>query len=265
LVLLHGFTQNARCWGPFSEVVGEGRLRVAVDLPGHGDSSLLRADLWQTARAVADVCGRADYIGYSLGARVLLHIALARSDVVERAVLIGATAGIEDEGDSAERLDADEALARELDSAVGDKKAFEEFLDRWLAGPLFAGLDETMSCKEARMGNDPAGLASSLRSCGTGSQRALWARVGEIAVPVLVLAGERDERFTKLGARLASQIGDNAHFCAVPRAGHACHLERPAETAALVRQFFGDPLLAGEPPPLEGSAPPKVDRPPRVC
>jgi len=235
-VLLHGFTQNSQCWGDFADSLD--RHVIAIDLPGHGDSSDVRADLWKTAELVADACGPADYLGYSLGGRVLLHIALAHPEVVKRAVFIGATAGIEDAHARAERVQADELLARQLDEAVGDPAAFEAFLRHWLAGPLFSALTDVEAHLDARLRNQPSGLASSLRLCGTGSQEDLWGRIASIDAPALLLAGAGDERFTAIGTRLKRLIGDNARFAAVPGAGHACHLEQPAETARIVRDFL---------------------------
>jgi 2-succinyl-6-hydroxy-2,4-cyclohexadiene-1-carboxylate synthase len=210
----------------------------AVDLPGHGGSDDVRADLWGTAELAADACGPCDYIGYSFGGRVLLHAALSRPDAVKRAVLIGATAGIEDANERAARVAADELVARQLDQAAGDKDALEAFLTRWLESPLFAGLTDDAACMSARMESSAAGLASSLRLCGTGKQEPLWERAGELAMPVLVLAGEHDERFTSIGSKLASAIGDNATFVVVPESNHACQLERPAETVAAIEDFF---------------------------
>ena len=43
LVLAHGFTQTARLWGRFGDLVAGGRRVVAVDLPGHGGSAGVRA------------------------------------------------------------------------------------------------------------------------------------------------------------------------------------------------------------------------------
>jgi 2-succinyl-6-hydroxy-2,4-cyclohexadiene-1-carboxylate synthase len=237
LVLLHGFTQNASCWGRFAELSSDGRDVVAFDLPGHGARSDVRADLWESADLVADSCGPADYVGYSLGGRLLLHLALARTEVVGRAVLIGASPGIDDPLERAARIESDELIAKELEAA--DPAAFESFLRRWLSDPLFAGLTDETSFVGARLGNDPVGLASSLRLCGTGAQQPLSDRLGSIQVPVLVLAGELDEKFRVIGEQVVAAIGENAAFRTVPRAHHACHLEQPEETALLVRDFLG--------------------------
>ncbi len=211
-----------------------------MDLPGHGRSSEVRADLYGTARLLADTCGPGDYVGYSLGGRVLLHLALSRPDVVRRAVLVGVTAGIEDDEERAARVRADELLAEQLDEAGDDKLALGDFLGRWLAGPLFADLSEEAACITQRVANDAAGLASSLRLCGTGRQEPLWDRLSELSMPVLVLAGENDDRFCSLARRIAGSIGHNATVEFIPGAGHACHLEMPVETARAIERFWSN-------------------------
>ena len=101
-MLLHGFTQTGRLWGPFGERLADSHTLVAVDLPGHAGSDAVRADLPETAGLVADAVRGAvgdepcDVLGYSLGARVALHVLSASSPSVSRAVLIGVTGGIED-------------------------------------------------------------------------------------------------------------------------------------------------------------------------
>ena len=47
--MLHGFTQTGRLWGRFEDLLRAQRTVVAVDLPGHGGSGAVRADLPTTA------------------------------------------------------------------------------------------------------------------------------------------------------------------------------------------------------------------------
>ncbi len=237
LVLAHGFTQNAACWEPFLGYLVADRRVLAVDLPGHGRSGAVRADLWQAADLLAEVAGGAggpvDLLGYSLGGRIGLHLALRHPEVVRRLVLVGATAGIADPVARAARRQADDALAARFEA-----DPLRESLDRWLAQPLFRTLPEDRAHLAARATNDPAGLASSLRLAGTGSQEPLWDRLGELTGPVLLVAGVLDVRFAALGAAMARAIGPGASLALVPGAGHACHLEQPALTATVVRRFL---------------------------
>jgi 2-succinyl-6-hydroxy-2,4-cyclohexadiene-1-carboxylate synthase len=167
-----------------------------------------------------------------MGGRIALHAALAHPDRVARLVLIGVTAGIEDPTERVARRASDADLATRI-VEIGVAR----FVDEWLAGPLFAGLGADAAGRDARLLNTAAGLASSLRRCGTGSQEPLWERLVEIRCPTLVVVGARDAKFTALGRRLASLIPD-AHLEIVADAGHSVHLEQPGPTASLVAGFL---------------------------
>ncbi len=247
LVLAHGFTQNAGTWGAFGDHLRIRHRLAAVDLPGHGRSSgVTAADLHDAARLLGATGGRAAYLGYSLGGRIALHTAIAHPELVERLVLIGATPGIADARERQQRQIADQELAHHLDPGnpgnpgdpIEQRARLEAFLRRWLAGPLFASLDADAAAFDARMANTCAGLASSLRTCGTGTQQPLWDRLPSLDMPVLVMAGERDIRFADIARRMVDAIGPNATVALVPDAGHACHLERPGAAAIVVEDFL---------------------------
>ncbi len=234
VVAVHGFTQTSACWSPIDAALAPNHDLVLVDAPGHGASAAVELDLWGAGRAVADTGGAGTYLGYSMGGRICLHAALARPDVVERLVLISATGGLDDPEDRASRRAADDALADHV-LAVG----VEAFVDEWLAQPLFAGLDPEQAHRRARLANSAAGLASSLRLAGTGTQEPLWERLSRVSVPVLVVAGERDDKFVALAERLGIAIGGNAEVAVIAGAGHTAHLEQPEAFLDLL-----DPWLA---------------------
>jgi 2-succinyl-6-hydroxy-2,4-cyclohexadiene-1-carboxylate synthase len=234
-VLAHGFTQTARSWREFERLLHErvpGAETIAVDLPGHGNAPPPPdRDLWSSADRLVDAGGPGTYIGYSMGGRVALHAALAHPAEVRALALIGATGGIDDPAERASRRADDEALADRIE-AIG----VEAFIDEWLANALFEGLTPATALREDRLRNTAHGLAASLRATGTGTQAPLWDRLGEIVVPVLVLAGEYDAKFRALGERLASTIPE-ATFDVIADAGHSVHLEQPAATADAVARW----------------------------
>ena len=162
LVLVHGFTQTGRSWGAVAQDLTRDHEVVRVDAPGHGRSASAMVDMVQGARLLAEAGGVASYLGYSMGARLALHLALARPDLVTALVLVGGTAGIEDPEARRIRRRDDEVLATELED-VG----VPEFVRRWLARPLFSGLTQDSAGVEARLENTEAGLAARSR-CGPG-------------------------------------------------------------------------------------------------
>jgi 2-succinyl-6-hydroxy-2,4-cyclohexadiene-1-carboxylate synthase len=237
VVLVHGFTQTGRSWDRIAADLARDHEVVRVDAPGHGGSAAVRADLWEGASLLAEAGGPAVYVGYSMGGRLVLHLVLRHPDVVSGLAVLGATGGLDEAAERAARRASDEVLAEEL-----ERDGVEAFLDRWLAQPLFAGVPPDPVERAARSTNTVAGLASSLRLAGTGTQDPpLWSRLAELrdrAVPALLLAGERDAKFTALARRLAVDIGPTATWASIPGAGHAAHLEQPEAFLAAVRAWL---------------------------
>lgn len=243
LVLLHGFTQGPGSWDQLVAGLEGSYEIVRVTLPGHGParSASARARLpfeaaaGAVADAVAEVAGpeAATWMGYSLGGRLALRVALDRPDLVDSLALLGATAGIEEARARVARVEIDERLAAGL-----ERQGVERFVDGWLNQALFSRLSRSEAGVEERRMGTVDGLASALRLLGTGAQEPVWDRLGEIKVPVLLMAGEHDSKFSAVAFRMAAGIGDNAGISFVPGAGHAAHLERPQSVAAILDRFL---------------------------
>lgn len=228
MVWLHGFTQTRRSAYRFRSILAGTRQVITIDLPGHGQNAAVTASLEETADLLAAALPPEPFVlgGYSLGGRVALHLALRHPQRVESLFLLSATLGIADDGERAARRARDEALAARIETIGTDA-----FLDEWLAQSLFADLPPDPLERAARS-HDAAGLASSLRHAGTGTQAWLGDAVGELDVPVHVVAGERDAKFVREAALLADAL-PRARTSIVPAAGHAAHLEVPETIAAL--------------------------------
>jgi 2-succinyl-6-hydroxy-2,4-cyclohexadiene-1-carboxylate synthase len=233
IVLVHGFTQTRECWGPVADDFTVDHEVVRVDAPGHGRSGHEDADLWSGAHLLGDTGGEAVYVGYSMGGRLCLHLALDRPELVRGLVLIGATAGIDDDDERAERARRDDEMAGQI-----TQLGLDAFLDKWLAQPLFAGLGPYDDCRAARLENKAERLAASLRHAGTGHQDPLWLRLGRLEMPVLCLAGHDDRKFRDEAARMSAAIGGNATARWVPGAGHTAHLEQPDAFVEIVREWL---------------------------
>lgn len=234
IVLVHGFTQTRAAWGPVAEDLAVDHQVVRVDAPGHGRSGEDGADLWRGAEMIAEIGGPAIYVGYSMGGRLCLHLALCRPALCRGLALVGATPGITDEAERAARASADDVLAGRL-----EEEGVEAFVDAWLGGPLFAGLPPAMRFAAARRESRAEGLAASLRAAGVGRQAPLWGRLGELEMPVLAVAGEDDAKFAAIARAMAGAIGERATLALIPGAGHAAHLEAPAVFLGRLRAWLG--------------------------
>ncbi|MEZ5259148.1 MAG: alpha/beta fold hydrolase [Ilumatobacteraceae bacterium] len=232
--LLHGFTQTGRSWGRFGELLASHRQLCCVDLPGHGAAAEVR---WGLDRTADELAGRGpmDWLGYSLGGRHALTLAVRHPTAVRSLVLIGATPGLETDEERVERRAADAELARKI-RRIG----VEAFLDEWLRGPLFAGLPDDAAGRSERLRNTVDGLAASLELAGTGAQIPVWDRLADLAMPVLLVTGSLDTKFTDIARRMAELVPDVRHVV-IADAGHAAHLERPEAVAESVLEFLARP------------------------
>lgn len=232
LSFVHGFTQTSRSWVPVVSALSGTLECVCVDAPGHGGSPDGRRTLWQCGDDIAETVPPGVLVGYSMGARMALHSVLAHRSRYLGLVLVSGTAGIDDPGERLARRTADEELAARIET-IG----VADFIDEWLANPMFSGLDAGSAMRGDRLGNTASGLADSLRWAGTGTQEPLWGRLGEITIPVLVVTGSLDAKFDALGDRLASRLPDATRI-SVDGAGHTVHLERTRAFVATLRDWL---------------------------
>lgn len=243
VVILHGFTGSAKAMAPVVDRLRPNHQVVAVDLVGHGGSDA-PDDVapYSMPACVAQVVGvldqiaseRAHVIGYSMGGRAALSLAVQHPERVASLHLVGATAGLRTEAERVARRAADDALA---DRLLTD--GLEAFVDHWMSIPLFAsqvrlGGPALAAARADRLTANPLGLANSLRGMGTGSMPPLHERLGDLAVPVQLIVGEEDEKFHTIARDLASLLPD-ATVTVIAEAGHAAHLESPDAVAAAIR------------------------------
>jgi len=225
LLLLHGFTQTGRSWEPVRQALAPRYRSIAPDLPGHGGFAERRPASFAACDAYLRALGgdRFTLVGYSMGGRIALHAALSLGRRVERLVLIGASPGIADPRERAQRARSDAALADRIE-AIG----LEAFVREWEAQPLFDGMPRGIAelAHADRMRNTARGLAAALRGLGTGVMPTLWDRLADLAMPVELVVGERDEKFRAIADRMAAAL-PRARARVVAGTGHAVHLEAP--------------------------------------
>lgn len=246
LLLLHGFTGSGSVWAGLAAGLRRRGVRtIAPDLPGHGRAGApmepASASVEETADDLARLLGHleaapAHVLGYSLGARIALRLAITHPAVVGRLVLESPSAGIADPAEREARRRADGELADEL-----ERDGLEAFVDRWQRNPIFASqaaLDPRILAvqREIRLRSSAAGLALSLRLAGQGAMLPLHDRLAEIHAPTLVIAGARDPARSR--AELVAAGIPGARLAAVDGAGHTPHLERPAAFRRLALGFL---------------------------
>jgi len=239
LLALHGFTENDLTW---REVLGTAVTPLSCPLlPGHG---------WKPCAATMSVTALADelaathtdkspidIVGYSMGGRIALALALRHPQRVRRLVLVSSGPGFKDQSLQGSRRTNEMALAETLeDDGLGP------FVALWEKNPILApykplprSVEEDIRAR--RLNHDPLGLAAALRQLGAGAMPNLWAELPKLSVPTLLLAGEGDSRYREVMGEMTRAM-PKARLDIVAQAGHGIHREQPEALRTLVRSFL---------------------------
>jgi len=182
IVLVHGFASTKEVnWvfpGWVTTLTRAGRRVIALDNRGHGESTKLYEPaayhsslMAEDVRALLDHLGlgRADVMGYSMGARITAFLALAHPERVRSAVLGG--------------------LGIRLVDGVG----LPETVAQALEAPALADVSDSSGYMFRAFAEQTHSDLRALAACMRGSRQTLSpSEVGRIAVPVLVAVGSKD-------------------------------------------------------------------------
>jgi 2-succinyl-6-hydroxy-2,4-cyclohexadiene-1-carboxylate synthase len=238
LIALHGFTFTGEQFASAAHQLH--RTVFAPDLPGHGQSVEVSTELDDVINAIESTVASFEepvpLLGYSQGGRLALLAAADRPAGISALVLISANAGIEDTSERASRAESDARLAVELSGATID-----EFLDTWTTAGITStshlSTEDRAADRAIRQENSPLGLANALIGYGQGAQPSLWNMLTELAMPVLVMSGDRDEKYSAISDEMMSRIPD-VERVTVPDAGHNPLMDAPIEAHASISDFL---------------------------
>ena len=246
ILMLHGFTGSADSWTNVAQALENRFQCIAVDITGHGRTSApIDISAYNMETVCADllqVMSRLGYekfhvLGYSMGGRLALYLALTAPWRVRSLCLESASPGLQTEEERKQRRASDERLADEI-----ERYGVEAFVNKWERLPLFATqsrLPEQVRRlqRQIRLSQRKVGLANSLRGMGTGAQPNLWGRLQELNMPVLLVTGALDDKFCKIAERMLQGI-PTARYITIADAGHTVHMEQCAGYVDAVAGFF---------------------------
>ena len=237
VTLLHGFTLAGRSWDDLVSRMPPEWTFLTPDLRGHGRARTAPCTMDDCAADLVELWDhlgveRSHVVGYSMGGRLALHVAVNLPERTRSLLTIGAHAGLEGETRMARRA-ADGALADRIES-----DGVEAFVRYWEALPMFEGVARrrprlATTLHDLRLGNTAAGLAASLRGMGAAAMEPLWEELKAIAVPCTFVAGAEDTAFVAHAKRLAA-IVTGARAEAVAESGHSVPFEQPEAMASVL-------------------------------
>ncbi|SFE62201.1 Pimeloyl-ACP methyl ester carboxylesterase [Actinopolyspora alba] len=180
--------------------------------------------------------GACTYIGYSVGAMILLEFAMKRPDLVERAALIGVpwkASKLQEaiQAEAVTRLQSDQKVPALLE---GVYRAMYLFGPRALNRDAFiAPFLEGLQGWAESGGHGAIGHAEAARMFRPSEQE-----VAEIRVPLLVVGMEHDIVAPRQYARELAELIPTAEYTEIRNSGHASLLEKPTEVNNLVGEYL---------------------------
>ncbi len=242
IVFLHGFMGTGDDWTEIATHFVDRFYCLMPDLPGHGGTPLdgeLGYAAWTSAlREILSAQGiaRTHLVGYSMGGRLALYFALTCPEMVEKLVLESANPGIVDEAERAERAALDDKLTARLRC-----EGMGVFLEFWYNIPLFASLNNYPALKDElvhkRSEQNSENMARVLSELSPGRQPSLWARISELEMPTLLVAGELDEKYCRITSQMATIMPKSTRVT-LPGCGHNAHRENPDQFTRILLEWL---------------------------
>jgi 2-succinyl-6-hydroxy-2,4-cyclohexadiene-1-carboxylate synthase len=225
ILLVPGFMQRADAWQPLVDQLPDALEARALEHGAH--------DLEGRLAEIAAAGEGCVLCGYSLGGRLALRAALRDRGRYRGLVTIGVSAGIEEPVARASRAEADERLAGWMETTP-----IEDIVGVWERQPLFADQSDALVAAQrpGRLSHEPRDLALLLRTAGQGVLDPVWLDIEQLDLPLLAVAGARDEAYARAAERMAA-AAPQGRLALVEDAGHAAHLQQPDSVARLLAGF----------------------------
>lgn len=244
--LLHGAVGLPNQWNRTLELLKDRNLACKkVDLLRYLDGGALSFEDWASAfhQEVAHEGAHRNYlVGYSLGGRLALHALIAKSELWNGAVILGAHPGL---------IDADERLRRMASDAEWAGMAltapWAKFLEAWDRQSILGTPAAAEGCEDERLSLESRrhAIARSFMEWTLGKQKDLRQELVSVDCPLLWMTGERDGKFTELAEEIVPNLSEGEHLI-IAGAGHRLLAEAPDKVAAGITSLVEADIAEGE-------------------
>jgi len=246
LTFLHGFMGHPSDWDDLRSQLDATSFSSAQSVVMNS-LGIEPADDWSVGleKLASKVSSPSVLVGYSMGARLALSLAVEFPEKVKGLILISGNPGIDSDDLRKKRLKHDCSLASEMENLSNSiqKKAF---LERWYQQSVFATVSDSVRQHEMNRKlkqDDWMKWSRTLQTFSVARQPNYWQCLNSIKVPVWMIAGKKDEKYQEISIRfwLQSRM-DHSKSVIVPDSGHIVHREQPEAVVKEIRSFLNEPF-----------------------
>ncbi len=229
LALIHGFLGTADDWSDIRQRLDH--PAVAIDIPNAAD--------WHAGveAVVSQVPDSSIVVGYSMGARIALGCALKAPHRFKALVMVSGNPGLTDDVRE-KRWQQDQQVCDAL-----TQLSPEQFLRQWYRQSVFSALTDAQveSLVQEKRQLDKERFVELMKCYSIAKQPNYWDRLGELEMPVHLVAGQRDPKYTRICREMQRYIPDG-RLHEFEEAGHIVHRECPQRFSELLNDLSTDLL-----------------------
>ncbi|GAQ91163.1 isochorismate synthase [Klebsormidium nitens] len=179
-------------------------------------------------------------VGYSLGARVALYLAVKHPDLMADVVVISGSPGLVTSAEQEARAQHDDRLAQEL-----LRDGASAFIQRWYEAPMWDSLRsrpdfESLQAERIASASE-AELCAALRGLSTGRQPSLWPDLAGIGGRVFWVTGAQDAKFVGICRGVMEAVKETGRkwtFLELEGCGHAVHVEAKDSLGVVLHEWL---------------------------
>ena len=240
LLVVPAFSFSKNSWKNQIPALSKDFRVIILSQRGHGDSGMPQGDEnYAPSAFVSDLHGlletlnireRVIIIGHSMGARVTMQYCLDHPERVRTAILVTPMTGSKPAGPAAGLFQDDRI--REM-----EKLGWSGFLDKY-AKLWFAPGAAAEFIKASTVDNYKIPDHAVISMVKMGLKNDLADRLSALKTPVLVLAGENDQRIPVEEQEKVNRLLANSWLKIIKGAGHMPQLENPRDLAGAILDFL---------------------------
>lgn len=179
--------------------------------------------------------GKVHLVGYSLGARLSLAMAVRHPRKIGQLSLVGGSPGLRSDDERVQRRTADATW-----SAILRDQGIESFVDAWQELPLWRSqralpAECLQRQRQERLSHDARQLALALDSLGTGAMPSLWSHLGGLDLAINLIVGALDAKYLEINREMATLL-PMATLHVIEGSGHNPLLEDPRSVHRLLQE-----------------------------
>lgn len=220
---------------------------ISPDLLGHGQTVAPQNKVFSMAQQIKDLLALCNHlvsqpplylVGYSMGGRVALGLTVRQPQMIDHLFLESTRPGLQQPSQRLARVQHDAQLAKALTT-----QGLSTFVARWAQLPLFQSqqslpIASRNRIKQQRLQQEPQQLAKSLQHMGTGRQPNYWPELDTLQMPITLITGALDTKFTQINQAMAQKLS-NSHLICLPQVGHNTHVEAPERFGQILTAEVG--------------------------